>query len=119
MNQVRVSHGLRPLRFDTKLRAAARWHSADMIRRGYFGHGAFGRRMSSFGVRAPVVGENLAWGTGVYAAPTTIVQAWLTSPEHRANLLRGGFLRIGVGSALGRFVGQPGATVVTADFSGR
>jgi uncharacterized protein YkwD len=119
MNRMRTSHGLRPLRPDGKLRAAARSHSANMIRRGYFGHGAFGRRMSAFGVQAPVVGENLAWGTGVYAAPRTMVQSWLASPEHRANLLRGGFRRVGVGSAVGRFVGRSGATVVTADFAGR
>jgi uncharacterized protein YkwD len=118
MNQVRASHSLRPLRYDDKLRAAARSHSADMIRRGYFGHGAFGRRMSAFGVRASVVGENLAWGTGVYAAPPTMVQAWVASPEHRANLLRPGFRRVGVGAAVGRFVGRSGATVVTADFAG-
>jgi uncharacterized protein YkwD len=119
MNQVRVSRGLPPLRYDDKLRAAARAHSLDMIRRGYFGHGSFTRRMNAFGVRAPVVGENLAWGTGVYAAASTIVSAWLVSPEHRANLLRPGFRHVGVGSALGRFVGRSGATVVTADFSGR
>ena len=119
MNRVRASHGLRPLRFDGRLHSAARAHSADMMRRGYFAHGAFGRRMSAFGVRAPVVGENLAWGTDTYAAPSTIVESWIASPEHRANLLRAGFRRIGVGSAVGRFVGRPGATVVTADFAGR
>jgi uncharacterized protein YkwD len=119
MNRVRASNGLRPLRFDGKLRAAARAHSADMMRRGYFGHGDFGRRISAFGVRAPLVGENLAWGTGAYAAPRTIVQEWLVSPEHRANLLRVGFRRVGLGAAVGRFVGRAGAIVVTADFAGR
>jgi uncharacterized protein YkwD len=118
MNRVRVSHGLRPLRYDDKLRAAARAHSLDMMRRGYFAHGSFARRLSAFGVRAPVVGENLAWGTGVYGTPGTIVHEWLVSPEHRANLLRPGFRRIGVGSAIGTFVGRSGATVVTADFAG-
>jgi len=119
MNQVRVAAGLRPLRFDGKLHAAARAHSADMLRRGYFGHGAFSRRMDGFHVRAQTVGENLAWGTGPYAAAKAIVQEWLTSPEHRANLLRAGFSRVGVGSAVGTFVGRAGATVVTADFAGR
>ena len=117
MNQVRVAAGLRPLRFDGTLHAAARAHSADMIRRGYFGHGSFGRRLNGFGVHAPVIGENLAWGTGVYSAAKTIVQEWLASPEHRANLLRPGFRSIGVGSAVGRFAGRH-ATVVTADFAG-
>jgi uncharacterized protein YkwD len=119
MNQVRVAAGLRPLRFDGKLHAAARAHSADMMRRGYFGHGAFSRRMSGFHVHAKTVGENLAWGTGPYSAATAIVQEWLQSPEHRANLLRAGFSRVGVGSAIGTFVGRDDATVVTADFAGR
>src|SRR5439155_25273416 len=73
MNRVRAANGLRPLRYAAKLHAAARAHSADMIRRGYFGHGAFARRMDGFGVNAPVVGENLAWGSGVYGAAATIV----------------------------------------------
>jgi uncharacterized protein YkwD len=119
MNQVRVAAGLRPLCFDGRLHTAARAHSADMLRRGYFGHGAFSRRMSGFHVHAKTVGENLAWGTGPYSAAKAIVQEWLTSPEHRANLLRPGFTRVGVGSAVGTFVGRSGATVVTADFAGR
>jgi len=119
MNQVRIANGLRPLRYAGKLHAAARAHSADMLRRGYFGHGSFDRRMSGFGVHAPVVGENLAWGTGPYSTAKAIVQEWLASPEHRANLLRPGFRWVGVGSAIGRFVGRSGATVVTADFAGR
>src|SRR5207247_8648177 len=93
--------------------------SADMLRRGCSGHGACRRRMSGFDVHAKTVGEHLAWGTGSYSAAKAIVQEWLTSPEHRANLLRPGFTRVGVGSAVGTFVGRTGATVVTADFAGR
>ena len=117
MNRVRTEHGLRPLRVVERLHAAARAHSADMIRRGYFGHGAFARRMDGYGVQARVVGENLAWGSGVYSAPGTIVHEWLVSPEHRANLLRPGFSAVGVGSAIGPFAGRH-AVVVTADFAG-
>jgi uncharacterized protein YkwD len=117
MNRVRAANGMRPLRFAAKLHAAARAHSADMIRRGYFGHGAFARRMNGFGVNSPVVGENLAWGSGVYGSAATIVHEWLVSPEHRANLLRPGFRLVGVGSAVGPFAGRR-AVVVTADFAG-
>ena len=117
MNRVRAANGLRPLRFAAKLHAAARAHSADMIRRGYFGHGAFARRMNGFGVNAPVVGENLAWGSGAYGTAATIVHEGLVSPEHRANLLRPGFFLVGVGSAVGPFGGRR-AVVVTADFAG-
>jgi uncharacterized protein YkwD len=119
MNQARTSRGLRALQLDPKLRAAARSHSLEMLRYGYFGHGAFGRRLTSFGVRGPTIGENLAWGQGVYRRAGVIVREWLQSPEHRANLLRPGFRRVGVGSATGSFAGHPGALVVTADFAGR
>jgi uncharacterized protein YkwD len=90
-----------------------------MLRSGTFSHGAFVARLRSFGVRNPLIGENLAWGSGPYAAAWRIVQEWLASPEHRANLLRPGFSRIGIGVAWGRFLGHAGAAVVTADFGGR
>ena len=119
MNLARTSRGLRPFRLDAKLQSAARAHSLEMFRYGYFGHGAFGRRLSSFGVRGPTIGENLAWGQGVYRRAGVIVREWLQSPEHRANLLRPGFRRVGVGYSFGTFIGHGGAGVVTADFAGR
>ena len=118
MNGARTSRGLRPLRLDAKLQSAARAHTTEMLRYGYFGHGAFGRRLSSFGVRGPFVGENLAWGNGRFRRAGVIVREWLRSPEHRANLLRPGFRRVGVGSLTGRFSGLRNVLVVTADFAG-
>jgi uncharacterized protein YkwD len=94
-------------------------HSSEMLRSGTFTHGDFLARIKSFGARGPVLGENLAWGTGSYAGAGTIVREWLASPEHRANLLRPGYTRIGIGTARGRFQGAGGAIVVTADFGGR
>jgi uncharacterized protein YkwD len=118
MNRARTTRGLRGLRLDPKLRAAARAHSREMLRYDYFGHGSFGRRLSSFGVRGPTIGENLAWGDGSYRRAAVIVGEWLRSPEHRANLLRPGFRRVGVGSLSGHFAGHPNVLVVTADFAG-
>ncbi len=118
VNQTRAAHGLRPLRFDATLERAARSHSADMLRNHYFAHGALAQRLRAFGARGPFVGENLAWGVGSYAAPATIIREWLASPEHRANLLRPGFARIGIGALRGSFNGYGGATVFTADFGG-
>src|SRR5438876_12441631 len=80
MNRARTSRGLRALRVDPRLRTAARAHSAEMLRYGYFGHGEFGRRLSSFGVSGPFVGENLAWGKGIYSRAVVIVAEWLSSP---------------------------------------
>jgi uncharacterized protein YkwD len=119
MNRAREAHGLRPLRLDGRLRIAARAHCREMMRYDYFGHGSFGRRLSSFRVHGPVVGENLAWGNGLYRRAGVIVAEWLHSPEHRANLLRPGFSRVGVGSLTGRFVGYRDVLVVTADFAGQ
>lgn len=118
VNRVRAAHGLAPLRVDPTLRRAARAHSDDMLRRGYFSHGAFADRLLRFGARGPRLGENLAWGAGTAAGARSMVQRWLASPPHRANLLRPGFRRIGVGAAVGHFAGYDGVRIVTADFAG-
>lgn len=118
INVVRARHGLRPLRYDGRLQQAARAHSRDMLATGLFRHGAFGSRLQEFDVRARLAGENLAWGTGRAGTARGIVTAWLESPEHRANLLRSSFTRIGVADLAGVFLGAAGAHVVTADFAG-
>ena len=112
MNAVRAQSGVPPLHVGRALTRAARSHSVDMARRGYFDHGAFVQRLRRFGVRAPYVGENLAYGTQPLSA-AEIVQMWMTSPPHRQNLLDRGFQRIGVGMAGGS------TKLVTADFAGR
>jgi uncharacterized protein YkwD len=119
VNRTRVTHGLRPLRLDATLARAARSHSVQMLRGDYFSHGDFHGRMVAFHVQGPAAGENLAWGSGSYGQPSTIVAEWLASPEHRANLLRPGWTRIGIGIVRGTFLGNGGSTVVTADFAGR
>jgi uncharacterized protein YkwD len=118
VNRVRSAHRLALLRTDPVLERAAHSHSVDMLRRGYFGHGAFAQRLSRFGARGPRLGENLAWGAGSAAEVRYIVGRWLASPPHRANLLRPGFRRIGVGAVVGNFSGYDSARVVTADFAG-
>lgn len=116
MNGVRAEHGLAPLRLDVRLEGAARAHSADMLRRQYFSHASFTWRMRSSRAAGPTFGENLAWGP---TSAAWVVSAWLASPTHRANLLRPGFHRVGVGAIAGSFEGRAGALVVTADFAGR
>jgi len=118
VNVVRAAHGLSPLAVDAKLVLAARDHSARLIRANTFTHGALHARLGAYGVRGPLFGENLAWGTGSLASARSIVQTWMASPGHRANLLRPGFRRIGIGARVGSFLGYGGATVVTADFAG-
>jgi uncharacterized protein YkwD len=118
INRVRVQHGLHPLHADARLERAARFHSHEMIASNVFEHGAFASRMVRFAVKGSLAGENIAWGTGSYGTPAGILEAWLHSPPHRANLLRPSFTRIGIGDLVGAFQGYPGAHVVTADFAG-
>ena len=101
------------------MQRAARSHSAEILRSGSFAHGAFALRMRRFGVRGSFAGENLAWGVADRASARSIVAQWLASPGHRANLLRPGFRRVGLGQLFGTFAGYSGAAVVTADFAGR
>ena len=118
VNEVRAAHDLRPLRIDPNLVSAARAHSETLLRDDVFTHGAFAARLARHGARGPAFGENLAWGTGSLASARSMVQSWLDSPGHRANLLRPGWTRIGIGLRVGRFLGYDGATVATADFAG-
>jgi uncharacterized protein YkwD len=118
LNLVRSAHGLMPLRYDPRLQRAARAHSREMLVTGSFQHGAFGTRMVRFAVSGTLTGENLAWGNGRLGTASAIVGAWLASPEHRANLLRPEFTRIGIGDLVGAFFGFGDAHVVTADFAG-
>jgi uncharacterized protein YkwD len=118
MNHARAEHGLSALRLDTHLQQAAVAHSREMIASNTFEHGAFGTRMQRYKVSFSLAGENLAWGTGTMAKANAIVAEWLASPEHRANLLRPTFTRVGVGDLVGSFQGHDGARVVTTDFAG-
>jgi uncharacterized protein YkwD len=118
INRARSAHGLPPLHFDLHLERAARSHTTTMLATGVLRHGAFGNRMQRFDVRGHLAGENLAWGSGSRGTAQAIVVAWLASPEHRANLLRPSFTRVGLGDRVGSFQGVAGAHVVTADFAG-
>ena len=117
LNRVRAAHSLAAFRVDPALQNAARAHTQDMMRRGYFSHGDFSSRLRRHGARGPRLAENLGWASGRNRA-RTIVRLWLQSPSHRVNVLRPGFRRIGVAGIVGRFSGYSGAMVATADFAG-
>jgi uncharacterized protein YkwD len=110
VNERRAEGGLGGVRFDSRLRTAAERHSQDMVTQGYFAHDApsgqnfisrivatgYTRRASSW-----LVGENLVWGTATMSTPESMVQAWMDSPTHRANLLRGRFRDVGIAAVRG------------------
>jgi uncharacterized protein YkwD len=120
LNGIRQQHGLTPFTANTQLRNAARFHSADMLQKGYFEHNspnqAWDARVRNY-LNASLIGEDIAWGTGSYSTPEGIVSAWMHSAPHRAVILTADLHRIGIGLATGTFQGSPGAAMATADFA--
>jgi uncharacterized protein YkwD len=131
VNVIRRGRGLRPLRWNRRLAAAADYHSRDMAHKGYFEHEsangtAFWRRIERFypsrGFRSWTVGENLLWASDTYGA-SFAVREWMESPPHRENLLSRDWREVGIGavtvsSAPGAYGGRA-VTIVTADFGAR
>jgi len=124
LNAERRSHGLRPFRDNARLTRASQRYALVMSRRNIFDHGDFVGRIKAArylkGARSYTLGENIAWGSWDYATPANIVDAWMHSPGHRANILNGRFREIGLGVARGAPVGgqDRGGTYVT-DFGTR
>ena len=99
VNEHHVRAGCRPLAWDAAAARAAQAHSDDMARRDYFddvspeGRRA-GDRLRAAGARWTAVAENIASGG---SSPEAVVQGWLDSPEHRANIENCIYTRHGVG----------------------
>jgi uncharacterized protein YkwD len=67
-----------------------------------------------------VVGENLAWGSGALSTPQAIVNGWMNSPGHRANMLAADYKDIGLAAAMGSpSPSQKGGTVYVNNFGAR
>jgi uncharacterized protein YkwD len=101
VNQERAKAGCAALTRDSKLASAARAHSADMAAKGYFDHTTpsgvtAAQRITNAGYRWSSMGENIAEGQ---RTPAEVMQAWMNSSGHRANILNCGFRNIGVGLA--------------------
>ncbi|MEU6776840.1 sigma-70 family RNA polymerase sigma factor [Streptomyces sp. NPDC046759] len=99
VNKERAAAGCGPLTEDPQLQKAAQGHSDDMAARHFFDHvnpdGADpGQRITAAGYRWSTYGENIAQGQQSAAA---VMQSWMNSPGHRANILNCSFKDIGVG----------------------
>jgi uncharacterized YkwD family protein/spore coat assembly protein SafA len=102
-NQERAKYGLKPLIGDWELSRVARFKSDDMRDRNYFSHtsptyGSPFDMMKNFGITYRSAGENIAAGQ---QTPEAVVQAWMNSSGHRANILNQNFTHIGVGYSKG------------------
>ena len=99
VNEHRRSNGLSELSYDWELSRVARIKSQDMKDSGYFAHnsptyGSPFSMMKNFGIKYRSAAENIARG---YATPKAVVDGWMNSSGHRANILNPSFTHIGVG----------------------
>lgn len=100
MNQKRAEEGCAPVSDESHLADAAQGHSDDMSARNYFSHTTpegvtFDQRIRNAGYSKPGA-ENIAKGQ---RTPAQVMDAWMNSSGHRANILNCKLTKIGIGVA--------------------
>ena len=103
VNEIRVKNGLKALTYDWELSRVARYKSQDMKDNNYFAHtspvyGTPFQMIKNFGISFRSAGENIAKG---YSTPQAVVNGWMNSSGHRANILNASYTHIGVGYVAG------------------
>ena len=103
VNEIRVQNGLKKLTVNWELSRVARYKSQDMKDNNYFSHtspiyGSPFDMIKNFGISYRTAGENIAKGQ---ATPQAVVNAWMNSSGHRANILNASYTQIGVGYVSG------------------
>ena len=98
-NQARALAGCDPLNYNLQLERSAQGHAEDMSRQHYMSHTSldgrtFDQRIRAAGYEGGRIGENIGAGFG---DPSSIMDAWMHSPAHKANILDCRFRNIGVG----------------------
>lgn len=113
-NSERSGNKLSSVTEDALLDKAAQAKANDMAAKGYFAHtGPDGKTpwqwIAASGYQYQYAGENLAVR---FIDSRDVVNAWMASPTHRANIVKPVYTQIGVGVAEGTFEGQPATYVV-------
>ncbi len=106
VNQERKKAGLKPLGLNTSLSKMAMDKAQDMINNNYFDHqsptyGSPFDMMRAYGITYHSAGENIAKGQ---TSATEVMNQWMNSPGHRANILSNSFTQIGIGYYNGAWV---------------
>ena len=99
VNDKREANGLKPLEISADLSAKARFKAEDMKNNNYFSHtspvyGSPFAMMQSLGITYRSAAENIAMG---YRTAQAVVDAWMASPSHRANILSTRYDTMGIG----------------------
>ncbi len=106
VNAERAKNGLRPLTHRADLKSVAEKKAQDMINSNYFSHtspnyGSPFDMMKTFGISYSAAGENIAKGQ---TTPQEVMNSWMNSSGHRANILNSSYDCIGVGFYQGAWV---------------
>jgi uncharacterized YkwD family protein len=106
VNKERANAGLSPLLHRADIKNVAEKKAMDMINSNYFSHtspnyGSPFDMMRTFGINYRTAGENIAKGQ---KSPQEVMNAWMNSSGHRANILNAKFDSIGVGYYNGAWV---------------
>ena len=101
VNKERASNGLQSLASDSQLAKLAQMKAEDMAKNGYFSHisptyGSAFDMMKTYGVSYKTAGENIAKGQ---KTAQSVMNGWMNSFGHRANILKSDYTKIGVGYA--------------------
>jgi uncharacterized protein YkwD len=124
-NQIRSQNNLPLLKDNAKLRKAANSHSSAMVNEGYFDHtspdgDSFVDRIIGAGYAKRndgwTLGENIAWGTGDLSSAKGVMDAWMNSPGHKANILKKAYREVGIGIRTGVPSDEGVGATITADF---
>jgi len=107
-NQERAQNNVPPLTENALLDQVAQDKANDMATLGYFAHTSPQGKTPWYwfdlvGYRYSAAGENLAVN---YFESADVANAWMNSPEHRANIVKAGYTDIGIGVASGIYQGQ-------------
>ncbi|WP_051189098.1 CAP domain-containing protein [Halalkalibacillus halophilus] len=99
VNEERAERGLGDLEFSNETAVVAREKSRDMSENDYFAHqsptyGSPFDMLNQFGVQYRAAGENIAMGQ---RSPEQVMEGWMNSDGHRANILKEEFTHLGVG----------------------
>jgi len=117
-NLARLKNGLSPLAWDADICRMARIHSESMSRHGYFSHVTpeglrLRDRARAAGIlQFAVLGENIGYTQGYDDPAAFIVEQWMQSSKHRANILSSEFRAMAIGS----FVAPDGSIYLTQTF---
>ena len=107
-NENRMENNVAPLTENSLLDEAAQMKANDMAAKGYFAHTSPDGKTPWYwfqqaGYKYSFAGENLAVN---FFDSADVAQAWMNSPEHRANIVRKEFTQIGIGVANGIYEGH-------------